>query len=157
LIKKEMDLVRSIDSRPILMTDSGELGRWLPTANLGPDIFGSTMYRVVHNPRMGYFKYPLPPYFFHVKAGIAKKFAGVDRIIGVELQAEPWFSDDVHRTDLQTQFALMNPKIFREYIDYAKSVGFEENYVWGVEWWYWLAQKHGDWGMWEEARKLFAE
>ncbi|MBX4188459.1 MAG: beta-galactosidase [Candidatus Doudnabacteria bacterium] len=156
LITKELELIRSIDDRPILMTDSGELGRWIPTAKLGPDIFGTTMYRVVHNPTTGYFKYPLPPYFFHVKAGVLKTFTNVDKIIGVELQAEPWFNDDVHRTDLETQYALMNPKILKEYIAYAKAAGFSENYLWGVEWWYWLAHQHGDWGMWQEAKNLLS-
>jgi hypothetical protein len=156
LIKKEMELVRSLDSRPLLLTDSGELGRWIPSANLKPDIFGSTMYRVVHNPRFGYFKYPLPPYFFKVKAGLTEKVTGVNNIIGVELQAEPWFSDDITRTDLQTQYSLMNPKIFEEYTAYAEEVGFKENYLWGVEWWYWLAQKQNDWGMWNAAKDLLS-
>jgi hypothetical protein len=161
LLLREMALVRSLDSRPILMADSGEFGRWLPTINLGPDLFGSTMYRVVHNPKVGYFKYPLPPYFFHVKAGMAKKFTNMDEgIIGVELQGEPWFAngaDGPRTTDLNTQYALMNPKIFNEYVQYAKDVGFRENYLWGVEWWYWLAHEKGDWGMWDAAKQVFAQ
>lgn len=154
LVKKEMAIVKELDNRPILLTDSGELGRWVPTMKLDPDIFGSTMYRVVHNPRTGYFKYPMPPAFFRVKAGLGEALAGEKDIIGVELQAEPWFYDDISRVDLQTQYSLMNPKIFREYAKYASDVGFRENYLWGLEWWYWLAHKHGDWGMWEEARQL---
>ncbi|HYC80084.1 MAG TPA: hypothetical protein VEC17_03590, partial [Candidatus Binatia bacterium] len=124
-----------------------------------PDLFGSTMYRVVHSPKLGYFKYPLPPYFFKVKAGVAETFGGpqAENIMGVELQAEPWFANGIDGTDIQTQYALMNPKIFREYVQYAKDVGFEENYLWGIEWWYWLAHKHNDWGMWEEARNVFAQ
>jgi hypothetical protein len=159
LIQKEMQIIREVDPRPILMTDSGELGRWVPTAKLKPDVFGSTMYRVVHNPRVGYFKYPLPPTFFKVKAGLTEKLTDIkaENIIGVELQAEPWFSDDIYRTDLQTQYALMNDKILKEYVDYAQEVGFKENYLWGVEWWYWLAHTHGDWGMWNEAKNVLVE
>jgi hypothetical protein len=37
---------------------------------------------------------------------------------------------------------------------FAKDVGFTDNYIWGVEWWAWLAQKHGDWGMWVAAKTL---
>lgn len=158
LFRAEIDLVRSLDpSRPIVLTDSGELGRWVPTAKMGPDILAPTMYRVVHNPRFGYFSYPFPPSFFHVKAGIVKKFTGVDRFLGAELQAEPWFADDMFKTDLETQYALMNPKIFKDNVEYAKKAGFPENYVWGVEWWYWLARKHGDWGMWNAAKDVFVE
>lgn len=157
-LKKEVELVRSQDSRPIMVTDSGELGRWLPTIKAAkPDIFGSTMYRVVHNPKFGYFRYPLPPAFFRIKAGIAKTFTGMDKIVGVELQAEPWFAEDLYKTDLQTQLGLMNAKAFEENIDYAQRVGFQENYLWGVEWWYWLAHKHEDWGMWERAKELLAQ
>jgi hypothetical protein len=157
LVLREMAIVRAADDRPIILSDSGEFGRWVPTMNMEPDIFGSTMYRVVHNPKVGHFKYPLPPQFFKVKAGLAQTLAGKQDIIGVELQAEPWFHDDISRVSLETQYALMNPKIFREYSDYAKEVGFRENYLWGVEWWYWLAQKQGDWGMWDEARRLLSE
>lgn len=154
VLAKEIALVRSLDSRPVLLTDSGELGRWLPTARMGPDIFGSTMYRVVHSPKLGYFKYPLPPAFFKIKAGFVRTFSPVKDFIGVELQAEPWFETDVHSTDLNTQFTLMNPKIFKDNIAYARKVGFAENYLWGVEWWYWLAKKQNDWGMWQEVKSL---
>lgn len=154
LFKSEIALVRNLDDRPVLLTDSGELGRWVPTAKMGPDVLGPTMYRVVHNPKYGYFQYPLPPAFFRVKAGIVEKVTGVNRFLGAELQAEPWFADDMFRTDLKDQYSLMNPEIFRDNIEYAKDAGFSENYLWGVEWWYWLAKKHGDWGMWNEAKKL---
>lgn len=158
LLKQEIALVRSLDQRPIILTDSGELGRWVPLIKTGkPDIFGSTMYRIVHSPHLGYFKYPLPPAFFRIKAGIVKRFTGISDIIGVELQAEPWFSDDVFRTDLKTQNALMNPIAFEKNIEYAKKVGFRENYLWGVEWWYWQAKRNNDWGMWDKAKQLFAE
>jgi hypothetical protein len=154
VLAKELEIVRSLDNRPIMLTDSGELGRWLPTAKMDPDILGPTMYRVVHNPKTGYFKYPLPPMFFRVKAGIVKEFSGVDKFIGSELQAEPWFADDFYRTPLSEQLSLMNQKIFENNIEYAKKAGFSENYLWGVEWWYWLAKEKGDWGMWSAVKDL---
>jgi hypothetical protein len=153
LVTAQMQIVRELDDRPILLTDSGEFGRWLPTASLQPDVFGSTMYRVVHNPKFGYFKYPLPSQFFRVKAGLFKTFYDIP-IIGVELQAEPWFADDMFQTPLETHYALMNPKILEEYAEYARQAGFGQNYLWGVEWWYWLAQKHGDWGMWQAGKNV---
>lgn len=156
LVKKEIELVKSLDQRPILLTDSGEQGYWVTTASLGADVFGSTMYRTVYSPKFGYYKYPLPPQYFRIKAGWLKKNTGISKIIGVELQAEPWFTDDVEKTTLETQYALMNPKVFEANVEYAKVVGFDENYLWGVEWWYWLAKKHDNWGMWEEAKRLLA-
>jgi hypothetical protein len=136
------------------MSYSGELGRWVPTARVGPDILGSTMYRVVHSPKIGYFRYPLPPAFFRVKAGITKTFTKVTEFTGVELQAEPWFASDVHGTEVSAQFQLMNPKIFQDNVEYAKRSGLNDHYLWGVEWWYWLAKTHNDWGMWETAKSV---
>jgi hypothetical protein len=157
ILKQELKIVRAADSRPILMSDSGELGRWIPTAKLGPDILGSTMYRVVYNSKYGYIQYPLPPAFFRIKAGLTETFTNVREFKGVELQAEPWFNTDVYRMDLETQKNLMNPKIFAANVAYAQKVGFEDNYLWGVEWWYWMAQKNHDWGMWEAARTLLRQ
>lgn len=157
LLTSEMELVRSLDNRPILHTDSGELGRWLPAARMNPDILAPTMYRMVHSPKTGYFKYPLPPIFFRIKAGIVKTFSNVDTIIGSELQAEPWFSESLPMTDLKNASSLMNPKVFASNIEYAKSAGFGENYLWGVEWWYWMAKNQGDWGMWNAVKDLLSQ
>ncbi|MGE5297609.1 MAG: hypothetical protein ACM3KM_00400 [Acidobacteriaceae bacterium] len=155
--RQEIEIVRRLDSRPIILTDSGELGRWVPTARFGPDIFGSTMYRVIYHKKIGYFRYPLPPAFFRIKAGIAKFYTGVDRFTGVELQAEPWFNTDVQLTDIETQRGLMNPVIFKQNVDYARRVGLEDNYFWGVEWWYWMAHNQNDWGMWDAARQVLSQ
>ncbi len=131
LLQEEIELVRSLDDRPILVTDSGELGRWLPTASVGADLFGTTMYRVVHNPTTGYFRYPLPPLWFRLKAGILNTFHKPQEILGVELQAEPWFADNMFLYSMEDQNALMNAKIFAQNIEYAKSAGFQNNYLWG--------------------------
>ena len=49
----------------------------------------------------------------------------------------------------------MTPEVFRETIKKARKAGFEENYLWGAEWWWWLKEKHGDSSLWEEGKKLF--
>ncbi|HYD91650.1 MAG TPA: hypothetical protein VEA37_09215, partial [Flavobacterium sp.] len=154
-LREQVALVKSLDSRPVLISDSGELGRWLPSARVG-DILGSTMYRKIHNPKLGYIQYPLPPAFFKLKSGFVKFFTGKP-IIGVELQAEPWYVTDVHQTDLVRQKELMNVDIFNDNVAYATEVGFPQNYLWGVEWWYWLGIKHGDWSMWQAAQKVLQE
>ncbi|MBI4049362.1 MAG: beta-galactosidase [Candidatus Doudnabacteria bacterium] len=156
LVEQEIRIVKNLDSRPVMVTDSGEKGSWSATVKLGGGIFGSTMYRTVYQNRLGYYQYPLPPAFFRIKAGWLTKFSQIKKIIGVELQAEPWFTSGVNETELQTQFRLMNPKIFERNVNFAKKVGFEENYLWGVEWWYWLAKEKGDWGMWQAAKELLS-
>lgn len=156
LLRQELDLVRSLDSRPIILTDSGEKGAWLPTAWFagGGDIFGSTMYRkIYHHKKQRYIEYPIPPALYRIKAGLVRTFSRVNRFAGVELQAEPWFASDVYQTAWEEQKKLMNPRIFQEYADYARRVGFAENYFWGVEWWYW-AKRNGHPEMWEAGKKL---
>lgn len=152
--KQELAMVKSLDNRPIIVTDSGEKGAWLLTAWAGGDIFGSTMYReIYHHKKQKYIKYPIPAALYRIKAGVVKTFSNIDQFVGVELQAEQWFATDVYRTDFARQNELMNPEIFSEYVAYARKVGFAENYFWGVEWWYW-AKQHGHKEMWEAAKKL---
>ncbi|MDP4001247.1 MAG: beta-galactosidase [bacterium] len=157
LLAEEVKLVRALDDRPVMVTDSGEIGRWVPVARTAnPDIFGTTMYRTVYNKHIGYLKYPLPPGFFKIKSGILRTLTPVTDIRGVELQAEPWFNDSIESTDLEIQNTLMNSKIFKDNIEYAKKTGFKEHYLWGVEWWYWMAHKHNDWSMWQTAKDLLS-
>jgi len=144
-LDKEIDLVRSLDSKhQILVTDSGELGLWLKAAKRG-DIFGTTIYRVVWSKYLGYIRYDLflPPQFFWLKANLARLFYPGKPIIVSELQAEPWKEEG------------MDLKQFSKNIEFAKKVGFPEVYLWGTEWWYWLKVKHQDPSFWEFAKKIF--
>ncbi|MBI4050284.1 MAG: beta-galactosidase [Candidatus Doudnabacteria bacterium] len=156
--REEVALVKSLDSRPIVVTDSGEKGAWLPTTWAGGEIFGATMYREIYHDKLGrYIKYPIPPALYRWKAGWLWLFSGVSGIIGVELQAEPWFATDVYRTPWERQRELMNGEKFLENVAYARRVGFAENYFWGVEWWYYARQVKGDAEIWNLAKKLLAE
>jgi len=40
----------------------------------------------------------------------------------------------------------------RANIDFAKRTGFNEIYVWGVEWWYWMKTVHHDARYWNYAQ-----
>ena len=57
--KKELQLVKSLDNRPIVITESGELSTWLKAASLA-DYVGTSVYRITWNKHWGYFYYPLP-------------------------------------------------------------------------------------------------
>jgi hypothetical protein len=152
-VSQEVQLVKSLDNRPIILTASGEQGNWNQTARSGADIVGVTMYRTVYNDKLGYYKYPLGPWFYRIKAGIERTFEGKP-VIGVELQAEPWLLSGIFNTDLDTQRSLMNAKVFQSNASFAKQAGLADNYLWGVEWWYWLARKQNDWTMWTVAKDL---
>jgi hypothetical protein len=137
-----------------MLTDSGELSIWLPAAKRA-DIFGTTMYRKIYKPGFGYFTYPLGPNFFRFKESFVRLLSEQDRFVVIELQAEPWASGWVGEVSIEEQFRTMNPDLLRQNVEYAKRVGFPEVYLWGVEWWYWLREKHDMPETWDVARELF--
>jgi len=152
-LDREIALVRSLDNRKIIITESGEFSTWVGAAKRA-DILGTTLYRKVHG-IFGYVRYPIPAIFYQRKTALIKKFFGIEKIIVVELQAEPWGPDQIWKISLEEQFKSMNLEEFRKIIDYTKRAGFSEAYLWGVEWWYWLKTVHNDDSMWEEVKNLF--
>ncbi len=151
-LEREIALVKSLDSRPILITDSGELSTWRKTAHLG-DYFGTTMYRIVYNPVFGYFHHFWPPSFYRLKA----KLVGLpkEKVIISELQIEPWIKNgSIIRTPLADQKKMMSAEKIEKHLDFARKTGFNEAYLWGVEWWYWLREQ-GDDSIWKIGQKLW--
>lgn len=153
-LEKEISLVRSLDSsRDIIITDSGEFGLWLRAAKRA-DVFGTTIYRVVWNKFSGYFRYPLPPKFFWIRANLLHLFYPGKKIIVSELQTEPWGPKLIYQTTPEEHFKSMSFEQFLKNIAYAKKVGFPEVYLWGAEWWYWLKEKHNITNFWQKAQEL---
>ena len=153
-LDREVATVRQADrNHKIMVTDSGELSIWVQAAKRA-DIFGTTMYRVVFKKPVNYFKYPLPPKFFWLKANIVHFFYPGKPIIVSELQAEPWGPKLIYNLSLEEQEKSMSLAQFHENIEYAKQVGFPENYLWGAEWWYWLKTKHQKPEFWEAAKEV---
>jgi len=155
-LDQEISLVRSLDNEhKIMITDSGELSLWIFSAKRA-DIFGTTMYRTIYNKYIGKFKYPLPPKFFWVKTNFIHLFYPNKKIIVSELQGEPWGPKLNYEMPLEEQLKYMNFSQFRDNIEYAKKVGFPEVYLWGVEWWYWLKEKHNYGEFWEYGKEIIA-
>lgn len=154
-LDKEILLVRSLDSRPIVITDSGELSVWVPAAKRA-DIFGTTMYRDTYSKNLrAYVHYPIEPDFFHFKKNVARLFAGPDKWIVIELQAEPWGPIPYQELSQEERDRTMNFEKFKDIIKFSQQTGFKEFYLWGVEWWYWEKEKQNNSAIWEEAKKLF--
>lgn len=158
LLRREVAVVRALDERPIMMTDSGELSNWENAAGLA-DILGTTMYKVVWTPLIGLWRYPLPPAFYHFKAASVKRKFNLDKVIVAELQAEPWRKSrqdfrQMSRAELRDSFSLDE---MRANIEQVRKAGFDEAYLWGVEWWYWLKTARGDDSFWQEGRKVWQE
>src|SRR3989344_1515909 len=155
-IKNEISLMKSLDkSRPILITESGEIGWWPKAAKKG-DIFGTTMYRRIYNKYFGQVNYHLPTEFFILKEK-ATRFLINDhnkKFIVIELSAEPWMAKQIYETLPEEQLKSFDLDFFKDTIQYAKATGFDEYYLWGAEWWYYM-KVNGHSEFWEEAKKLW--
>ncbi|MEK7560284.1 MAG: DMT family transporter [Patescibacteria group bacterium] len=156
ILNKEIDLVKSLDDRPIILTDAGELGFAWPYLAAKSDIFGTTLYRYVHNRVLGDIEYSLiPTSFFRIKAWWAKSVWGKEILVS-ELQAEPWTLQPLWQVKLEDQYKTMNPEKFREVIKYAERSNFTKAYLWGAEWWWWLKNEKGNDMMWEEVKSVIS-
>lgn len=157
-LEQEIALVKSLDStRPILLTDSGELSLWVHAAARG-DEFGTTLYRDIYSPKAGgYFEYPIGPNFFRFKEKMVRLFTQQEHFSVIELQAEPWASGWIANIALEEQFRTMNEVRLRDNVDYARQVGFRDIYLWGGEWWYWMKVTKKYPAVWEEGKRLFEQ
>lgn len=152
--EKELKLVRSLDSRPVVMTESGELSTWLRAASLA-DIVGISLYRVVWNRFLGTLYYPLTPAYYRYKAHAI--IAMGKKIFVSELQAEPWERGiPLPETPLAEQKAFIDGKKVMGAINFAKKAGFNEIYLWGVEWWQYMREQ-GDPELWDTMRAAVIE
>lgn len=168
-LKKEIELVKKLDTKPVIISDSGELPFWITAARMG-DVVGITMYKKVWFAIPGFLKtksewlkrleigtyiyYPFPPTFYNRKAQIIRKIFGKE-VIGVELQAEPWGQEPIYNSPLEEQKKTMNLEQFKYNIDFAKKTGLGTHYLWGAEWWFWMKTKQNNSEIWDEAGKLF--
>ncbi len=152
--KEEIALVRSLDgTRPILVTDSGNLGTWKGAYTAG-DAFGTSVYVYFWNPDLGQFKTVLPPWFYRVKENALALIYGHKKTFLIELAAEPWLLEPVTDVPLATQYSRMDVDKFNEILEYARDTRYDAQYLWGAEWWYWLHLK-GESHMWDRAKELY--
>lgn len=153
-LKEEITLVHSLDkSRPVLVTDSGNLGKWFGAYRSG-DAFGTSVYIYFWNPQLGQFRTVIPAWFYRFKQNVLGLLYGKKEVMLIELSGEPWLVGPIEDTDLKTQFSRMDVGKFNEIVAYAQATHLEKQYLWGAEWWYWLKGK-GHPEMWENAKILF--
>lgn len=157
-LDQEIALVKSLDARPVLVTDSGELSLWVRAAKRG-DVFGTTLYRHIYTHNFGgrYITYPVGPSFFHLKTLLVKLFTDQENFMVIELQAEPWAPGWLLEFPLDEQFKTMDETKLRENVEYAKQLGFPTIYLWGGEWWYYLKEKKDYPGLWQAGKQIFQE
>ncbi len=152
--KREVAHFRSQDdSRPFLITDSGNLGTWIEPYKLG-DAFGTSVYIHFWNPELGQFRTVLPPWFYRAKEGFMVLLYGEKETMLIELSAEPWLLEPITNVDIETQYSRMDLEKFNDILEYAKDTRYQKQYLWGAEWWYWLKDK-GHPEMWEKGEEIF--
>lgn len=153
-LKEEIDLVKSLDSRPVVFSASGTKF-WFEPAKLG-DIVSVSLYRVAWFKEINtYIHYPFTPVFYWRKVQLIDRFFGKEVFCG-ELQAEPWGPVPVYELGIEEQKKTMNLNQFRRNINFAQQTGLSRFYLWGVEWWYWLKQEQNQPQIWNEARQLLS-
>lgn len=150
-LQTRIDLVRSLDTHPVQLTVSGELGPWKHLAERA-DVLGLSLYRKTWNRVFGYFVYPLRPWFYHLRADLVRSSVG--QVIISELQAEPWFAKPFDTYTTEEAYQLFTAEELEQNVTFAKEAGVSEAYVWGAEWWYRLKQ-HGENRLWNTAKQLF--
>lgn len=152
-LKKEIELVKGLDSRSIMISATGELSFWSKEAKVA-DVFGTTMYRVVSNSFFGYIRYPYTSNIYRLKAKMAK--LNPSDVVIIELQAEPWIDQekifDISDEEYKKSFNLDQ---FKANVQFAINTGFKKTYLWGVEWWYYQYKVVGNSEYWDFAKTLF--
>lgn len=157
LLKEEIAQVKKLTAKPILVTDSGELSTWWPISHAGGEILGTTLYRVVYNPQIGYFRWFTPPAFYWARVQLIKLLTPIQKVIVAELQGESWHKPNVNLAmmTLSDHNLSMSLQQLKDNISFTRRAGFDEAYLWGVEWWYYMKTQRDYPGYWDEAKKLW--
>lgn len=154
-LKEEVEFVKNIDpEHEVITTDSGEFGFWYRVRRHG-DVFGTTLYKYIWHGVLGPIDYPVSPAFFRVKQNIFDIIRPRPAIL-IELGLEPWLPQPIVDTPIPEQRARMGLDKFDEIIKFSKLTGFDEQYLWGVEWWYWMREQGHD-EYWDRAKELYKE
>lgn len=155
-LKEEIALVKELDPlRPVLVTDSGNLGLWAGAYRNG-DVFGTSVYVHLWQPEVGPFRTILPPWWYRMKDNLMALRYGEQESVLIELSAEPWLIEPIVDVPLEVQFSRMDTEKFADILAYAEGTHFDRQYLWGAEWWYWL-HLQGESDMWEMGKELFAK
>ncbi len=154
----EVEIVKHLDERPIILQDSGEGGFWFMSYQIG-DKLGISMYRRIWYDFWGvflgrfiYFQYPLAHWTYKIKAGLM----GVpyENVYVTELQSEPWGPGINSSLSSMEKDKTMSRDKFLATINYAQKSGFKNLYFWGVEWWLWEKEMNNNPYFWNTAKAI---
>ena len=139
---EEVEYVKSLTQKPVMTTDSGELSFWITSTKSGADLLGISTYRIVYNPYTGYFDwFFLTPDYYRKKSYFINE--NIEDVYLSELQAEPWSGQYLTELTLEEQLDIFDEKKLLRNLRFAKDMQMPRVYLWGVEWWYYLADVYG--------------
>jgi hypothetical protein len=157
-VNEEIALIHRLDHRPVLLTDSGEWSTLLETVATPGVHVGLSVYRDVPMTSFGMTRYPLPAWSYRAKEWLARTVTGTRGLTIIsELQCEPWFEGGgLREVPYELQRSQFPPEdIVDSNVQYARRTGFTLVYLWGAEWWYWMAAEgHPEYVA--EAQRVFA-
>ncbi len=130
-LKKEVNLIKNLDSRKIIITETAEHRSWRKVAQIA-DIVGINIYPIVYNNGK-----QITQKFSKAKYKIKSLFIKKP-IIVTELQAEPWEKDHVCNLEKCDWKKSISIKKLKKNLHLAESLGVKEIWLWGAEWWIWL-------------------
>ena len=151
-LDEEIAIVRNLDpGTPILTTDSGNLGLWARAYKRG-DAFGSTFYVYLTDDGIGEVKSIANHNYYKFKRLASQILFGKKKTFLIETSMEPWLVGPIIETPIPLQLEFMNINRMDEILARAAKTNFDEQYLWGAEWWYYLEQ-NGYPEIWEHLKE----
>ncbi|MCA9328986.1 phosphatase PAP2 family protein [Candidatus Saccharibacteria bacterium] len=134
-LNREFFMLRELDpERPIIMSVA-HLGS-LPLFGPTPDLYATSMYRVIYSAKKGYTMTRISPLQYRIKRALIRFIHRRDFIVH-ELQTEPWGPKANWEMTTDEQFKSINPEQIGQAVAYARASGITYMDLWGAEWWYW--------------------
>ena len=152
-LKQEIGLVKFMDRRPVLITESGELSTWTNALGIA-DLIGISLYRTVWSDLVGMFAYPLTPSFYNRHAQLISPW--VTSVWITELQAEPWGSKSIREMTFEEQKQRFDASRFAKNLQFVRRTRFDHAVMWGSEYWYYLKKFSGDDSLWNKAKEALS-
>lgn len=138
-LRREFELVRELDNRPVYMSTSNGWG--VPLRRPRPTAVGFSIYTTVF--AKGAYRTTIQkPWLHRVRQWFIQNILRRPVFIH-ELQCEPWGPKAIWEMNREEQDKSMSPLHIEKNIAWAQRIGASPIDFWGAEWWYWL-WLHGD-------------
>lgn len=149
----EYEQLKKLDSsHPVIVSLSHNfLG--LPTGKPHADIYGTSIYRRLYSTNYyhGYVTYPVPAWYYTVRAGWIKLWTGRDSIVH-EFQMEPWGTKPIEQMNIAEQNESITAQDISGRFGFARATHIKYVDLWGAEWWYWRKTTLNDPSIWDSVK-----